>query len=244
MLHSPVFGEFFGTMILILFGDGCVANLVLKDTKGNGAGWLHVNWAWCWAVIMGAFAAQATGSAGADLNPAVTLAKLMAGGYTTELAIQLMGAQFVGAFVGAVLVYFAYLNHWVGSDPGAILGTFTTGPARKNYACNFLTEIIATFSLVTGIMCIFSKGVGGFANVPGVGIFMVGGLIYVIGAALGGPTGYSLNPARDFGPRVAHAVLPIPGKGGSEWDYAWVGTIGPWVGAVVAFYVCRALGLM
>ena len=121
-MHSTVFGEFFGTMVLIAFGDGCVANLVLKDTKGNGAGWLHVNWAWCWAVIMGAFAAQATGSAGADLNPAVTLAKLMAGGYTTDLAIQLMGAQFVGAFVGAVIVYLAYLNHWEGTDAGSPLG--------------------------------------------------------------------------------------------------------------------------
>ena len=243
-MHSTVFGEFFGTMVLIAFGDGCVANLVLKDTKGNGAGWLHVNWAWCWAVIMGAFAAQATGSAGADLNPAVTLAKLMAGGYTTDLAVQLMGAQFVGAFVGAVIVYLAYLNHWEGSDAGSILGTFTTGPARRNYVCNFITEVIATFFLVTGIMCIFAKDVTGGLSAPWVGIVMVGGLIYVIGAALGGPTGYSLNPARDFGPRVAHAVLPIPGKGGSDWGYAWVGTVGPWCGAVVAFYVCRALGLM
>lgn len=239
---GPVFGEFFGTLVLIVFGDGDVAATALKGSKGEGAGWVHVNWGWAWAVVMGIFAAQATGSPQADINPAVTLAKFMAGTYAANEALVVMAAQFVGAFLGAVIVYFAYLNHWEGTAPDAQLAVFCTGPARRNYPCNFLTEVIATFFLVTGIMCIFSKGVGGQGG--WMGAFMVGGLIYVLGAALGGPTGYSMNPARDFGPRVAHFVLPMAGKRDSDWGYAWVGTIGPWAGAAVAFFFCRALALM
>lgn len=230
-------------MVLIVFGDGNVAAAVLKGSKGENAGWIHINLAWGWAVVLGIFAANATGSVQADLNPAVTLAKLLGGVYPTMgEALTIMAAQFVGAFVGAVIVWLAYLNHWEGTSPDGQLAVFSTGPAKRNYGCNFLTEIIATFFLITGIMCIFSKGVG--INTPGLGAFMVGGLIYVLGAALGGPTGYSMNPARDFGPRVAHAVLPIPGKRDSDWSYAWVGTVGPWVGAVVAYAVCHALELM
>ena len=226
----------------MVFGDGNVAGACLKDSKSEGAGWVHICWGWAWAVVLGIFAAKALGAPQADINPAVTLAKLMAGVYPANEALTIMGAQFAGAFAGAVIVYFLYLNHWAGSAPDAQLGVFATGPARRNLGCNFLTEIIATFFLITGIMCIFSKGVGGSEGWTGA--FMVGGLIYACGAALGGPTGYSMNPARDLGPRVAHFVLPIPGKRDSDWGYSWVGTVGPWVGAVAAFFFCRAVGLM
>ena len=242
-LLGPVFGEFFGTMVLIVFGDGTVAAALLKGSKGEGSSWVHINWGWAWAVVMGIFAAQAMGAPQADINPAVTLAKFMAGVYpTASLALTIMAAQIVGAFVGGIIVYFTYLNHWEGTPSGLQLAVFSTAPARRNYPCNFLTEVIATFFLVTMILCIFSKGVGGLA--PGVGPFQVGGLIYVLGAALGGPTGYSMNPARDFGPRVAHLILPIPGKGDSDWGYAWVGTIGPWVGAAIASVFCQAFALI
>ncbi|MBQ6775947.1 MAG: aquaporin family protein [Synergistaceae bacterium] len=240
---GPVWGELFGTLVLVVFGDGNVAAASLKDSKGNGAGWVHICWGWAWAVVLGIFAANAMGSAQADINPAVTVAKTLAGVYETGLAIQIIIAQFIGAILGAVLVWLAYYNHWEGTDNASKLGVFATGPARRNLGCNFVTEIIATFFLVTVINCIFSKGAG--ITTAGLGAYMVGGLIYGCGAALGGPTGYSMNPARDLGPRIAHFILPFPGgKGSSDWGYSWVGTLGPVVGAVIAFYFCRAFGIM
>lgn len=243
---GPVFGEFFGTLVLVVFGDGNVAAASLKDSKGSGAGWVHICWGWAWAVVLGAFAANAMGSPQGDLNPAVTIAKTLAGTYSSwGEAIPVMIAQMIGGICGGVIVWLAYLNHWEGTDPASQLGVFSTAPARRNYCCNFITEIIATFFLVTMIMCIFSKGVATDAGfTPGLGTFMVGGVIYGCGAALGGPTGYSMNPARDLGPRIAHFILPIPGKGGSDWGYSWVGTLGPIVGAVIAFFFCRAFGIM
>ncbi|MBQ7197605.1 MAG: aquaporin family protein [Synergistaceae bacterium] len=239
---GPVWGELFGTLVLVVFGDGNVAAASLKDSKGSGAGWVHICWGWAWAVVLGIFAANAMGSAQADINPAVTVAKLLAGVYTTDLAIQIIIAQFVGGILGGVLVWLVYLNHWEGTDPASQLGVFSTAPARRNLFCNFITEASATFFLVTVINCIFSKGAG--ITTAGLGAFMVGGLIYGCGAALGGPTGYAMNPARDLGPRIAHFILPIPGKGSSDWGYALVPVLGPVAGAVVAFFFCRAFGIM
>ena len=242
---GPVWGEFFGTLVLVVFGDGNVAAASLKGSKGNGAGWVHICWGWAWAVALGAFAANAMGSAQGDLNPAVTIAKTLAGTYSSwGEALPIIIAQMIGGFCGAVIVWLAYLNLWEGTDPASQLGVFATAPAKRNICSNFITEAIATFFLVTMIMCVFSKGVAGAGFTPGLGTFFVAGIIYGCGAALGGPTGYAMNPARDLAPRIAHFVLPIPGKGSSDWGYALVPVLGPVAGAVVAFFFCRAFGIM
>ena len=242
-MHGQVFGEFFGTMVLIAFGDGVVANALLAKSKGENAGWVHINWGWAFAVMMGVFAAIGTGAPQADINPAVTLAKTLNGVYTGSQAMITMVAQVLGGFVGGVIVYLLYLPHWAEtSNPGLKLAVFSTGPAIRNSMANLLTEVIATTFLIVGIFCIFSKQVGGIA--PGVGPFMVAGLIYVLGSAMGGPTGYALNPARDLGPRIAHAILPIPGKGDSDWGYSWVPVVGPFLGGLVAYAVAKAVGIL
>ena len=246
---GPILGEFFGTLVLVVFGDGNVANLVLKDSKANGSNWVHICWGWAWAVGLGVFAANALGSAQGDLNPVVTVAKTLAGTYGSwGEACNIIIAQMAGGFCGAVVVWLAYLSHWKGSDPSAQLGVFCTAPnkseADRNLFHCFLTEAIATFFLVTLIMCVFSKGVAGAGFTPGLGTFFVVGIIYGLGAALGGPTGYALNPARDLSPRIAHFVLPIPGKRDSDWAYSWVPVVGPLVGAVVAYYFCHCVGIM
>ncbi len=244
---GPVLGEFFGTLVLVVFGDGNVANLVLKDSKANGSNWVHICWGWAWAVGLGVFAANALGSSQADLNPVVTVAKTLAGVYGSwGEACNIIIAQMIGGFCGGVVVWLAYLSHWKGSDPASMLGVFCTAPNKsredRNLCCCFITEAIATFFLVTLIMCVFSKGVG--LTTPGLGTFFVVGIIYGLGAALGGPTGYALNPARDLSPRIAHFVLPIPGKGDSDWGYSWVPVLGPLVGAVGAYFFCHAVGIM
>jgi len=242
-MNGQVFGEFFGTMVLIAFGDGVVACALLEKSKGQNAGWVHINWGWAFAVMLGVFAAIATGAPQADINPAVTLAKALNGVYTGSQALITMVAQLVGGIVGGVLVYLLYLPHWGETkDPGLKLAVFSTGPAIRNPMANLLTEVIATTFLIVGIFCIFSKQVGGIA--PGVGPFMVAGLIYVLGSAMGGPTGYALNPARDLGPRIAHAILPIPGKGDSDWGYSWVPVVGPFLGGLVAYAVSKAVGIL
>ena len=245
MTTGPILGEFFGTLVLVVFGDGNVANLVLKDSKANGSNWVHICWGWAWAVGLGVFAANALGSTQADLNPVVTVAKTLAGVYGSwGEAFNIMVAQMIGGFCGGVVVWLAYLNHWKGSDPDAQLAVFCTAPGNRNLPCNFLTEAIATFFLVTLIMCVFSKGVAGSGFTPGLGTFFVVGIIYGLGAALGGPTGYALNPARDLSPRFAHFLLPIPGKRDSDWEYSWVPVVGPLVGAVAAYLFCHTFGLM
>ena len=246
---GPILGEFFGTLVLVVFGDGNVANLVLKDTKANGSNWVHICWGWAWAVGLGACAANALGSAQGDLNPVVTIAKTLAGTYASwGEAIPVMIAQMCGGFCGGVVVWLAYLSHWKGADQGAQLGVFCTAPNKSREDRNLfhccLTEAIATFFLVTLIMCVFSKGVAGEGFTSGMGTLFVVGIIYGLGAALGGPTGYALNPARDLSPRIAHFVLPIPGKGDSDWGYSWVPVVGPLVGAVCAYYFCHAFGIM
>lgn len=244
---TNLLGEFFGTMTLVVFGDGLVACALLNKSKGQNAGWIHITIGWGAAVVMGVFAATSLGAPQADINPAVTMAKTLAGVYTFPHALMTMAAQVGGGFLAGVIVWLAYLGHWEATDdPGLKLAAFSTGPAIRHPVHNFITEAIGTIFLVVPIMFIFSEGVreaiGGLA--PGFGPFMVGWLVMVIGMALGGPTGYAINPARDLGPRIAHAVLPIAGKGDSDWGYAWVPVVGPLVGGAVAFFIARALGVM
>lgn len=243
---TNLFGEFFGTMILLTFGCGVVANVLLKDSKGNGGGWIVITAGWAFAVLLGVFGAVATGAPQADLNPAVTFFKMLMGVYTLPEAIATMGAEMAGAFVGATLCWLLYLPHWeLTEDKGLKLAVFSTGPAIRNYTANLLCEILATAFLLIGIFIIFSKnvmGTAGFAS--GFGPYLVAMLIWALGLSLGGPTGYALNPARDLGPRIAHAVLPIAGKGDSDWGYSWVPVVGPMIGAGLAFVVCKAAGLV
>ncbi|WP_215832243.1 MIP/aquaporin family protein [Pelorhabdus rhamnosifermentans] len=235
-------GEVFGTAILIIFGAGVVAGAVLKNSKSQNQGWLAITTGWAFGVMLGAFCANALGAQG-DLNPAVTFAKLLIGTYTVSDAILIVIAEFIGAFIGATVTWLAYLPHWEATDdkPGK-LGVFCTGPAIRNYTANLLCEIIGTTVLVLGIYAIFSKNVGGIA--PGMGNFLVAILIWGIGLSLGGPTGYAINPARDLGPRIAHAILPIAGKGDSDWAYSWVPVVGPMIGGGLAFIIGRGLGFL
>lgn len=245
---TNLFGEFFGTMILLTFGCGVVANCLLTNSKGNGGGWIVITTGWAMAVLLGVFGAIATGAPQADLNPAVTLFKQLAfntyGGWGGAIAT--MGAELAGGIAGATLCWLLYLPHWeITEDKGLKLAVFSTGPAIRNTMANLLCEIIATAFLLIGIFIIFSKGVMGTAGFgAGVGPYMVAMLIWALGLSFGGPTGYALNPARDLGPRIAHAILPIAGKGDSDWGYSWIPVAGPMVGAIVAFVVCKAAGLV
>lgn len=238
-----LFGEFMGTMVLIVFGAGVCANMSLTGSKGQGGGWICIAVGWGFAVTLGVFTATALGAPQGDLNPAVTLAKTMAGIYTPGQLIATSAAQLVGAIVGATIVWLAYLPHWEKTeDPATKLGVFATGPAIRSPFANFLCEAIATFFLMFVIWMIFSKPVG--TLVPGYGPYIVGVLIWALGLSLGGPTGYAMNPARDLGPRIAHAILPIAGKGGSDWGYAWVPIAGPLAGASVAYIIANACGVL
>ena len=240
-MYSNLLGEFMGTMTLCAYGNAVVANILLKDSKAGGAGWVHVNWGWSFGLMMGIFTAWACGAPQADLNPAVTLFKTLGGVYTPAQCIATCIAEIAGGVAGGVVCYFVYLNHWAPTeDPGLKLAVFATVPARMDKGANFLTEAIATFFLIFGIMTIVAKGTA----LPGYLVpFMIGGLLYALGAGFGGPTGYGMNPARDLGPRIAHAILPIPGKGSSGWDYAPIPFVGPIVGGLIAFPICRFFGL-
>ena len=236
-----LFGEFMGTMVLIVFGCGVCANMSLTNSKGQGGGWVCIALGWGFAVTLGVFTATTLGAPQGDLNPAVTLAKTMVGIYTPAQFLATSAAQLVGAIVGATLVWLAYLPHWEKTeDPAAKLGVFATGPAIRSPMANFLCEMIATFFLMFVIWMIFGEAVGQL--VPGYGPYMVGILIIALGLSLGGPTGYAMNPARDLGPRIAHAILPIAGKGGSDWGYAWVPIAGPLAGGALAYVVAAACG--
>lgn len=237
-----LFGEFMGTMVLIVFGAGVCANMTLTNSKGQGGGWICIAVGWGFAVTLGVFTATTLGAPQGDLNPAVTLAKTMVGIYTPAQFLATSAAQLVGAIVGATIVWAAYLPHWEKTeDPAAKLGVFATAPAIRSPIANFLCEAIATFFLMFVIWMIFGEPVGQL--VPGYGPYMVGILIIALGLSLGGPTGYAMNPARDLGPRIAHAILPIAGKGGSDWGYAWVPIAGPFCGAAAAYLVAAASGL-
>ncbi len=232
-------GELLGTMILVLLGNGVVANVLLANSKGNGGGWIVITSGWAFAVLSGVVVALAAGSNG-HLNPAVTIAMAVSSG-TWENVGPYIAGQFAGAFLGAVLVWAAYLPHWEKTAcAGTKLACFSTAPAIRRAGPNLLTEAIGTFVLVFVVLAIGSKAVG-TAGV--LGPIMVAFLVWGIGLSLGGPTGFSLNPARDFGPRVAHALLPIVGKGDSDWSYSWVPVAGPIAGGVLAIGLAKFVGL-
>jgi len=238
-MDSGFWGEFFGTMMLVLLGNGVVANVLLAQSKGNGGGWIVISAGWAFAVLCGVVVALAIGSHG-HINPAVTLAFAYSSG-SWDSVPSYLAAQFLGGFVGAALVWLAYLPHWAKTEcPGLKLACFSTGPAIRNMKWNFATEAIATFVLLLVVIAIFSKSVGTSGPLAPL---MVGLLVWGIGLSLGGPTGYAINPARDFAPRVAHAVLPIAGKGSSDWAYSWVPVAGPITGALLAIAVARVVGL-
>lgn len=226
------FGEFFGTMLLVLLGDGVVANVVLKDSKGNNSGWIVITTAWGLAV---AIAAYTTGwVSGAHLNPALTLGFAAVGNISWSLVPGYIVGQMLGAVVGAILVYLTYRDHFAATDDAdAKLGVFCTAPAIRNTVSNMITEIIGTAMLVIGILGInhVNNGVGALSAL------LAGFLVWSIGLSLGGPTGYAINPARDLGPRIAHALLPIPGKRDSDWGYAWIPVVGPIIGGVLGAFV-------
>lgn len=244
-MPASFLGELFGTMILILLGNGVVANVLLNQSKGQNAGWIVITAGWAFAVMAGVFTAAALGSPGADLNPAVTLAGMIRGAYDPLTGIMHMVAQMIGAILGAILVWVTYLPHWgITKDPGLKLACFSTGPAVRNPTSNVITEAIGTFVLVFVIAAIFSAS-GATAGSPaaGVGPYLVAALVWGIGLSLGGPTGYAINPARDLGPRIAHAFLPIAGKGDSDWSYAWVPVVGPFIGGAIAAVFAIIFGL-
>ncbi|WP_368634124.1 MIP/aquaporin family protein [Kurthia gibsonii] len=223
---STFTAELVGTMLLILFGGGVVAGVVLHKSKAFGGGWMVITFAWGLAVAMAAYAVG--GISGAHLNPALTLSLATIGDFPWKNVPAYILAQMIGAFIGAVLVYFMYLPHWKGTeDKEAKLAVFSTIPAIKHPFSNLIAEMIGTFALVLGILALGTNTI-----TDGMSPFLVGMLIVVIGMALGGPTGYAINPARDLGPRIAHALLPIPGKGSSNWSYAWIPVVGPIIGGV------------
>jgi glycerol uptake facilitator protein len=233
--------ELIGTMILILLGDGVVANVLLNKSKGQGGGgggaWIVITAGWGFAV---AIAVYTTGFiSGAHINPAVTLGFAVINPALWSQVPAYFAGQFIGAFIGAVLVWLAYLPHWAETEStGLKLAVFSTAPAIRNLGLNLLTEIIGTAMLMMGVLGIFNaqNQIG-----SGVGPYAVGILVFSIGLSLGGPTGYAINPARDLGPRVAHFVLPIAGKGDSDWGYSWIPVVGPLIGAVIGALLYQAL---
>jgi glycerol uptake facilitator protein len=240
-MTTPFFGEFVGTLILILLGDGVVAGVLLKRSKAESSGWMVITSGWAFAVMAGVFAAMACGSKDAHINPAVTLGFAISTGDYSKLALYLP-AQLLGALVGAILVWLHFLPHWKETqDPSLKLAVFCTAPAIRSAAANLISEIIGTFVLVFIVGAIFSKAVSKDGIAAGLGPYLVGSLVWGIGLSLGGTTGYAINPARDLGPRIAHALLPIPGKRDSDWSYAAIPVLGPLLGASLAGLLLRAL---
>jgi len=240
-MAAKLFGEFIGTAVLILLGNGVVAGVLLKRSKAEGAGWVAITAGWAFAVVFGVFLAIACGSPDAFLNPAVTLGIAVSSGDFSKF-LPYVTAQMLGAIVGALVVWLHFLPHWRETeDPDLKLACFCTMPAIRNLAANLVSEIIGTFVLVLGAVAIFSKkeAVGGPA--AGLGPYLVGMLVWAIGLSLGGTTGYAINPARDLGPRIAHSFLPVGTKSGSGWSYAVVPVLGPLVGAAIAGLFVRAV---
>lgn len=231
---SPFTAELIGTALIILLGDGVVANVSLNKSKAQNAGWMVVASGWGLAVALAVYCVGTF--SGAHLNPAVTIAMAVLGKLEGAQVGSYLLAQMLGAMIGATLVWLAYLPHWKETpDASAKLGVFCTAPGIRNAGGNLICEIIGTFVLVLGVLAILTpknlKPEHGFD--AGLGPLLVGVLVLGIGISLGGPTGYAINPARDLGPRLVHAILPIPGKGGSDWGYAWVPVVGPILGGVL-----------
>lgn len=246
---SPIIAEVIGTAILILFGGGVVANVVLNKTKGKDSGWIVITWGWAMGVFVAVYAMGQF--SGAHINPAVTVGLATAGLFEWGMVIPYVIAQTLGGFLGAVLVWLAYKDHFAETEDEAIkLAIFSTAPEIRNYPSNVMTEVIGTFILVFGVLYLSSPGFIGMngemlstitidGKEVGFGLgalsaLPVGLLVLGIGLSLGGPTGYAINPARDLGPRIAHALLPFPHKGSSDWAYSWVPIVGPLIGAALA----------
>lgn len=233
-MNSPFLGELLGTAVLIFLGNGVVAGVLLRSSKAEGGGWIVVTAGWAFAVLSGVFTALACGSPYAHLNPAVTLGFALVTRDASKIAPYFV-AQTLGAMLGATLVWLHYLPHWKETpDPAAKLACFSTRPAIRNLPLNFLSEALATFMLVFVVGAIFSKHAAGSGFAPGIGPYLIASLVWGIGLSLGGTTGYAINPARDLGPRLMHAVLPVSGKGGSDWGYAIVPIAGPLLGGLLA----------
>jgi glycerol uptake facilitator protein len=232
--------EAIGTMMLVLLGDGVVANVVLARTKGQNSGWIVITVGWGVAVAMAVYAVGRI--SGAHINPAVTIALATIGSFPWRQVPGYIAAQMLGAFVGAVLVWLAYLPHWPATDDrGGKLGVFCTAPAIRSTGANLLCEVIGTMALLFGILAIAANAQTlskpgdvdlSFVFSRGLQPLLVGVLVLGIGLSLGGPTGYAINPARDLGPRIAHAILPIRDKGASDWSYAWIPVVAPIVGGI------------
>lgn len=239
---SPLLAEVVGTMILIVFGDGVVANVILDRTKGNSSGWIVITTGWAFGVTIAVYSVASI--SGAHLNPAVTIAMAAIGKFPWANVPGYIAAQVAGGFLGGVIVWLTYLPHWSATaDPGAKLAAFCTGPAIRNRGTNIVSEIVATFMLVLGLLAVLSPAnlLPGSDLAKGVGPLLVGVIVWGIGLSLGGQTGYAINPARDLGPRLAHAVLPISGKGTSDWGYAWIPVFAPTLGGVLGAMCYRAL---
>lgn len=226
--------ETIGTAILIILGDGVVAGVLLARSKAQNAGWIVITFGWGLAVAIAVY--MVASISGAHINPAVTLAVLVTDSeFGLNNALLYWAGQFLGAFIGAVIVWLHYLPHWAETeDPGLKLAVFSTGPAIRNTTSNLISEIIGTFVLVFAVFAI------GGPSAP-ITPLVVGFLVVGIGLSLGGPTGYAINPARDLGPRIAHAVLPIAGKGDSDWSYSWIPVVGPLIGGVLGGLAYQAL---
>ena len=248
---QTLLAEALGTMLLVLLGDGVVANVVLNRTKGENGGWIVITVGWGIAVAMAVYAVGRI--SGAHLNPAVTIGLAAIGSFPWAEVPGYIAAQLVGGFLGAVLVWVMYFPHWrVTADPGAKLAVFCTAPAIRSTGANLIGEVIGTAVLLFGILAIAANASTlskpgdvdlSFVFSRGLQPLLVGVLVLGIGLSLGGPTGYAINPARDFAPRVAHALLPIPGKGGSDWGYSWIPVIGPIIGGIIGACLYSYVGL-
>ncbi|HYE32074.1 MAG TPA: MIP/aquaporin family protein [Methylomirabilota bacterium] len=239
---TPFVAEMIGTMLLVLLGNGVVANVLLNQSKGQNGGWIVITTGWGLAVTMAVYSVGWV--SGGHLNPAVTLGFAAIGQFDWAKVPAYITAQMLGAILGSVAVWLAYFPHWeITKDKAAVRGVFCTAPAVRRPAFNFITELIGTFVLLVGVLAIPSvnnlRPQSGFDK--GLGPLLVGLLVFAIGLSLGGPTGYAINPARDLGPRIAHAILPIPGKTDSDWGYSWVPVLGPIVGGILGAVFYKAL---
>ena len=239
---TPFLGELVGTAVLVYFGETVNANVTFKTSKGFNSGWVIIALGWAFAVAIPVLMFGL--ASGAHFNPAVTLGLAAIGLHAGDQVLPYIVAQFLGAMIGSTLVWIHFKPHFDAEDqPGNKLGVFATGPAIRGYGFNVVSEFLGTFALVFTILGIGASFPNGDGAAIGVKALSVGGIILVIGCGVGGVTGYAINPARDLGPRIMHALLPIKGKGGSDWGYAWVPVVAPVLGGIAAALVARALGM-